>query len=111
MARSISLIVYPVQDIDKAKAFYGALLDTSPYTENAYYVGYRVGDQEIGLDPNTTLGPIGYTDVDDIRSMLDTMTQAGAEIIQEPKDVGGGLLIAQVKDANGNVIGFRQRTQ
>ena len=68
MARNIKLIVYPVQDIEKAKAFYGKFLDAEPYVEGAYYVGYRVGDQEVGLDPNSKVGPIAYTDVKDIKS-------------------------------------------
>ena len=33
---------------------------------------------------------------------------AGAEVQQEIKDVGGGKLIASVKDADGNVIGLIQ---
>jgi hypothetical protein len=33
---------------------------------------------------------------------------AGAQSQQEVKDVGGGLLIATVKDADGNILGFRQ---
>jgi len=50
MAGNITLLVYPVKDVEKAKAFYGKFLDTEPYAEGAYDVGYRVGDQEVGLD-------------------------------------------------------------
>lgn len=109
MARKIKLLVYPVKDVEKAKAFYGKFLDTEPYAEGAYYVGYRVGDQEIGLDPNSNVGPIAYTDVKDIKSSLQAMTEVGAEMVQDVKDVGGGMLIAQVKDADGNVVGLRQQ--
>jgi predicted enzyme related to lactoylglutathione lyase len=109
MAQNIKLIVYPVQDIERAKAFYGKFLDVEPYVESAYYVGYRVGDQEVGLDPNSSLGPIAYTDVKDIKSSLQAMIEVGAEVVQDVKEVGGGLLIAQVKDADGNVIGLRQQ--
>ncbi len=110
MARNIIHIVYPVKDLEKAKQFYGKFLDTEPYVASAYYVGYRIGDQEIGLDPNSTVGPIAYTDVEDIKSSLKAMTEVGAEIVQDVRNVGGGLLIARVKDANGNVVGFRQQT-
>jgi predicted enzyme related to lactoylglutathione lyase len=109
MAQNIKLIVYPVQDIERAKAFYGKFLDVEPYVESAYYVGYRVGDQEIGLDPNSSLGPIAYTDVKDIKSSLQAMIEVGAEVVQDVKEVGGGLLIAQVKDADGNIFGLRQQ--
>jgi predicted enzyme related to lactoylglutathione lyase len=33
---------------------------------------------------------------------------AGAELVRDVKDVGGGKLIAQVKDANGNTIGLME---
>jgi len=110
MAGNITLLVYPVKDVEKAKAFYGKFLDTEPYAEGAYYVGYRVGDQEVGLDPNSNVGPIAYTDVRDIKSSLQAMTEVGAEIVQDVKEVGGGLLSAQVKDGDGNVVGLRQQT-
>jgi predicted enzyme related to lactoylglutathione lyase len=110
MAGNIKLIVYPVRDIEKAKAFYGKFLGIKPYIESAYYVGYRVGDQEVGLDPNSRLGPIAYTDVKDIKSSLQEMIEADAEVVQDVKEVGGGLLIAQVKDADGNIVGLRQQS-
>ena len=110
MTQNIKLIVYPVKDIEKAKAFYGKFLDVEPYVEGPYYVGYRVGDQEVGLDPNSKIGPIAYTDVKDIKSSLQTMVKVGAEVVQDVKEVGGGLLIAQVKDADGNVVGLRQQS-
>ena len=109
MARNFNLIVYPVQDIERAKAFYGTFLETEPYAEGAYYVGYRVGDQEVGLDPNSKVGPIAYTDVTDIKASLQAMIEVGAEAVQDVKNVGGGVLIAQVKDADGNVVGLRQQ--
>jgi len=110
MGKSINLLVYPVNDIEKAKTFYSTFLGVKPYVDSPYYVGYTVGDQEIGLDPNSTVGPIAYTDVVDIEASLKEMTNAGAEIVQDRKDVGNGLLIAQVKDTNGNVVGLRQQS-
>jgi predicted enzyme related to lactoylglutathione lyase len=109
MGKSINLIVYPVNDLEAAKTFYSAFLGVEPYADSPYYVGYRVGDREIGLDPNSTVGPIAYTDVDDIHASLQQMTDAGAEIVQDVKDVANGLLIAQVKDASGNVVGLRRQ--
>jgi predicted enzyme related to lactoylglutathione lyase len=111
MAKSIKLLVYPVKDIGKAKIFYSKFLGVEPYVESPYYVGYRVGDLEVGLDPNSKIGPISYTDVIDIRASLKEMTdKGGAEIVQDIKDVANGLLIAQVKDTNGNVVGLRQQS-
>jgi hypothetical protein len=36
------------------------------------------------------------------------LVNAGAQAQQEVKEVGGGKLIASVKDADGNVIGLIQ---
>jgi predicted enzyme related to lactoylglutathione lyase len=109
MAKSINLLVYPVSDLGQAKAFFGRFLGAEPYADTPYYVGYRVGDQEVGLDPNSKAGPIAYTDVEDIKASLQGMTDVGAEIVQDITDVARGLLIAQVKDTNGNVVGLRQQ--
>jgi predicted enzyme related to lactoylglutathione lyase len=110
MAQNVKLIVYPVKDIEKAKAFYGKFLDTDPYVASPYYVGYTVGNLEVGLDPNSKEGPIAYTDVKDIKSSLQTMVKVGAQVVQDVKEVGGGLLIAQIKDVDGNVVGLRQQS-
>ena len=111
MARNIKLIVYPAKDIEKAKAFYGKFLDIEPYVASAYYVGYKVGDQEVGLDPNSIVGPIAYTDVEDIKSSLQAMTEVGAEIVQDVQNIGGGMLIARFKDPDGNIVGLRQQSK
>jgi predicted enzyme related to lactoylglutathione lyase len=81
-------------------------LGVEPYVDSTYYVGYKLGNLEVGLDPNGK-AVICYIDVIDIKSSLQTLVDAGAVIQQDIKEVGGGLLIAQVKDANGNVLGLR----
>ncbi len=63
------------------------------------------------MDPNSIVGPIAYIDVDDIKGTLKAMTEVGAKVVQDVKNVGGGLLIAQVKDADGNVVGLRQQSK
>jgi predicted enzyme related to lactoylglutathione lyase len=109
MPKNINLLVYPVSDIEKAKAFYSQFLGVEPYADTPYYVGYRVGNQEVGLDPNAKVGPIAYTDVEDIKASLQEMTDVGGEVVQDVTDVAQGLLIAQVKDTNGNVVGLRHQ--
>jgi predicted enzyme related to lactoylglutathione lyase len=108
MAKNVKLIVYPVNDLEAAKTLYGKYLESEPYTDSPYYVGYKpTDDLEIGLDPNGQV-IIAYIDTDDIDSSIQGLVEAGATISQEPKDVGGGLLIAKLKDADGNVLGLRQ---
>ena len=110
MAQNIKAIVFPVKDVEKAKAFYGTFLNAEPYVSSPYYVGYRVGDLEVGLDPNSKIGPIAYTNVKDIKSTLQAMVKVGGEVVQDVMEVGGGLLIARVKDVDGNVVGLRQQS-
>ena len=112
MSEGLTTIIFPVKDLAKAKAVYNGLLGVQPIMDQPYYVGYRVGGQDVGLDPNGhrsgMTAPIGYWNVDDINSTLTALLEAGAEPVQEVKDVGGGKLIASVKDPDGNVIGLLQ---
>jgi len=112
MNQGIRTVIYPVKDIAQAKTLYSKLLGVEPYADEAYYVGFRVGDQDIGLDPNGhnqgMTGPIGYFHVSDIKNSLQLLLDAGAQVQQEVKDVGGGKLIASVKDADSNIIGLLQ---
>lgn len=109
---SVRLIAFPVKDVDAAKKVFGAFLGVEPYVDREYYVGYRVGEIEIGLDPNGHAqgyaAPIAYADIADIKQSIKTLVDAGAKVIQELTDVGGGLLIARLQDADGNFIGLRQ---
>jgi len=112
MSQGIRTFIYPVKDIAQAKTLYSTLLGIEPIMDEAYYVGFRVGDQDIGLDPNGhnqgMTGPVAYWHVDDIKKSLQLLLDAGAEALQEVKDVGGGKLTASVKDADSNIIGLIQ---
>ena len=54
MNQGIKTVIYPVKDIAAAKTLFSKLLGVEPYADQPYYVGFRVGDQEIGLDPRTS---------------------------------------------------------
>lgn len=112
MKQGMQLIVYPVRDLARAKALYREVLGIEPYADQPYYVGFRVGDQEIGLDPSGhakgQAGPIGYVEVDDIQGRLRSLVEAGARERQGVTDVGGGKVICWLQDADGNLIGLQQ---
>ena len=109
MNQGIKTTIYPVKDLAKAKERFSQLLGVEPYADESYYVGFKVGDQDIGLDPNGhKQGLTAYYEVDDISKSLQLLLDAGAETLQEIKDVGGGKLIAVVRDSDGNVIGLSQ---
>lgn len=106
---NVNLIVYPASDISKAKQFFTTLLGNEPYADTPYYVGYKTGDFEIGLDPHSGVpGALAYVDVADINAALAALTAAGAEKIKDVTDVANGLLIAIVKNPDGTPVGLRQ---
>ena len=111
MTHGMQTVIYPVKDLDRAKALYGALFGM-PVMDEPYYVGYRVAGQDVGLDPNGhsqgMTGPIGYWHVDDIEASVKALVDSGAEMLRPVTDVGGGKLIASVTDADGNVVGLIQ---
>lgn len=112
MKQGMQLVVYPVKDIARAKALYREVLGVEPYADQPYYVGFRIGDQEIGLDPQGhakgMTGPIGHVEVEDIHGRLRSLLEVGALERQGVTDVGGGKLIAWLEDADGNLIGLQQ---
>ncbi|MGH9070111.1 MAG: VOC family protein [Acidimicrobiales bacterium] len=105
-------VLYPVKNLDKARALFAALLGSDPHVDAPYYVGFSVSGAEIGLVPGGhaqgMTGPVPFFEVDDISATLATLAAAGAQVVQEPTDVGAGLLVAKLRDADGNDIGLRQ---
>ena len=111
MSEGIKTVIYPVSDLAKAKAMFGAVLGAAPVMDEPYYVQFQAGDQAIGLDPNGhKSGAVVYYQVTDIKSTLQALRETGAQVNQDVTDVGGGRLIASVKDADGNLIGILQDT-
>lgn len=112
MNQGIGTIIYPVKDIARSKKLFTRLLEVEPIMDEPYYVGYKVGNQDIGLDPNGysqgITGPISYYHVSDIKKSLQILLDAGAKVLQDVRDVGRGKLIASVKDPEGNLIGLIQ---
>lgn len=112
MAAGLKTIIYPVRDLARAKALFSVLLEAEPYADEPYYVGFRDAGQDVGLDPNGhaagMTGPVPYWHVSDIRARLAALMEVGADLLQDVRDVGGGRLIASVKDADGNLVGLIQ---
>lgn len=111
MAEKFTAIIYPVRDAEKAKKLFTALLGEPPAHDAPYYVGWSIDGQDVGLNPHGfdqgMTGPVPYVDVPDIKARLDALVAAGASVVQDVTDVGGGAQIATVKDADGNIIGLR----
>ena len=107
MNKGIKTVIYPVKDVSQAKTLFHKLLGVEPYADQPYYVGFKIGEQDIGLVPKGHhAGMTAFYHVDNVKTSLQVLLDAGAEIIQDIKDVGGGRLIASAKDKDGNVIGL-----
>lgn len=110
---ALKTILYPVQDLAQAKALFSTLFGVEPYVDQPYYVAFSTDGQDVGLVPNGQrrglTGATPYYFVDDIAKSLESLAEAGATVVEDAKDVGGGLLVAALKDADGNMIGLAQQ--
>ncbi len=110
MPDGLNTIMFPIGDLARARAVYRELPAVQPSMDEPYHVGFDGDGQHVGLDPNGhasgMTGPVGYWHVSDITSSLHALLDAGADTVQDITDVGGGKLIATVRDADGNVIGL-----
>ena len=111
MNQGVKTIIYPVKDMARAKTLFRTLLGVEPYSDQPYYTGFKVGDQDVGLVPNSPeAGMAAFYHVDDIKQSLQSLHEAGSQTLREIKDVGGGRLVASVRDPEGNIIGLVQDT-
>lgn len=106
-ATPANTIIFPAKDLDATRKVFTTLLGVEPFIDSPYYVGFKVGDQQVGLDPHShTEGARAYWGVDDVEAAFEELLDAGAEPVERPKDVGQGKMVASVRDANGNLIGI-----
>jgi predicted enzyme related to lactoylglutathione lyase len=108
----VKTVLHPVSDMASATAVYRALLGVAPSTDEAYYVGFDVDGQHVGLvpggGPQGMTAPVAYWEVTDIEAKLAEVTAAGATVADPVRDVGGGRLVATFTDPDGNVLGLLQ---
>lgn len=102
--------IYKVSDLAKAKAWYSNVLGITPYFDEPFYVGFNVAGYELGLlpeegDTSKGSGVMTYWGVADAHQSFKRLLQEGSTSFEEPTDVGGGIVVAAVKDPWGNVFG------
>ena len=102
--------IYAAPDLEKAKAWYTALLGFGPYFDEPFYVGFNVGGYELGLDPNARpVGPGGATafwGVENVDVALAHAVKLGAAVVSPVQAVGDDIRVATVSDAAGNSFGL-----
>ncbi len=110
MFLGLRTVIYHVDDVAKAKAWYAAVLGVEPYFDQPFYVGFSVGGFELGLQPDEPSArgdnAVAYWGVSDAKKSFELLLQLGAKKHSEVQDVGGGILVATVLDPFGNVLGI-----
>lgn len=111
MFNKLRTVIYHVDDLEKAKAWYSVITERSPYFDEPFYVGFDLNGCELGLDPdnsNIVKGnqSIAYWSVDNILDSLQKLQAHGALIVQPVTNVGGPVEVAIVEDPFGNNIGL-----
>lgn len=104
--------IYKVGDINKAKEWYAKAFGAQPYFDEPFYVGFEIGGYELGLQPeekpakNKTESVVAYWGVDDVNAEFNRFISQGASAFEQPEEVGGGIIVATLKDPWGNIIGL-----
>lgn len=111
MFQGLRTVIYHVDDLQKAKEWYSNVLGIKPYFDEPFYVGFNVGGFELGLDPdmkNISKGNnvVAYWGVKDAKAAYRRIQDLGAKKHSDPREVGGGIVVATVTDPYGNVFGI-----
>ncbi len=113
MFLGLRTVKYEVADVAKAKEWYSKVLGIQPYfDEPAFYVGYNVGGYDLGLVPapkaetKRAAAGVAYWGVEDARAAYKRLIELGATPVEGVQDVGGGMLVGEVRDPFGNVLGI-----
>lgn len=99
--------IYPTPELDEGREWYSKVLGCTPYFDQPYYVGFRVGGFELGLVPDGRPGALGaqvYWGVPNIESELARLVRLGAKPNEPARDVGDGIKVGSVLDPFGNVF-------
>ena len=109
---------FSVDDIPRAKQFYGETLGLKVSEENGMLTLHLAGDRPTLVYPKTDHEPASFTilnfQVEDVEAAVDALSERGvsferyegSELETDEKGVfrGGGPLIAWFKDPAGNVL-------
>ena len=109
MIKGLRSALYPAPDLTEAKRWYTLVFERPPYFDEPFYVGFEIGGFELGLVPDAAPGGSGAKalwGVDDLRMEIQRLRNAGLRQISEIQDVGGGIMVADLTDPFGNVVGL-----
>lgn len=113
MLLGLRTAIYVVPDTVAARDWYAATFAITPDFDEPFYVGFNVAGFELGLMPSEgrSVGPgpggtLAYWGVDDVEAAVAHVVAAGATLVREAQDVGGGIVVGLVADPWGNLVGL-----
>jgi len=104
--------IYKVADVNQAKEWYTKAFEVAPYFDQPFYIGFEVGGYELGLQPeeapvkDKSESVLTYWGVNDINAEYNRFIALGATEHEAPTEVGGGIMVATVKDPWDNIVGL-----
>lgn len=98
-------VLLPATDLAASRELYQVLLGAEPTADTPYYVGFDVDGHQIGLVLGATVVR-PHLHVPDMEAALRCITTAGGSVVDESHEVGGGRLVAVVRDMAGAEIGL-----
>ena len=101
-------LIYPTLNLNEAKNWWKTFLGVEPYFDEPFYVGFKVGSYEIGLNPGAAMefGPITFIGVESIEESLALAKGKGAYVESEIENVGDGIKVAQLISPTGERFGL-----
>jgi predicted enzyme related to lactoylglutathione lyase len=112
MILGLATVIYRVNDLERAKAWYSAAFQQQPYFDQPFYVGFNIAGYELGLQPHPPAdgpgpgGGLAYWRVANVSEAADHFVTMGATIQTPVRDVGDAIRVATVTDPFGNTIGL-----
>lgn len=103
--------IYKVSEMQRAKAWYSEAFHTEPYFDEPFYMGFNISGYELGLQPDEGGNVKGesvvtYWGVENVEAEYHRLITLGATAHEGPADVGGGIVVASVKDPWDNILGI-----
>ncbi len=105
-------VIYNVDNLQKAKEWYGKVLEADPAIDLPSFVSFNIGKDRLGLNlvdhpsQGNDSENIAYWAVSDINGEYKRLIELGAREQGGIQNMGGGLYLTTVKDPFGNTFGI-----
>lgn len=112
MFLDLRLVIYNVDDMQKAKEWYSEVLNAKPAVDQSSQIVFNIGSDRMCLNlvehplQRNGLGPVAYWTVSDINAEYSRLIELGALEQGGIREMGEGIRLAVVKDPFGNMIGI-----